>query len=35
MHPLVVAPHRTTVSTPWENRDESRFVPKNVEGPFF
>src|SRR5581483_9059756 len=35
MQPLVVAPQRTTESTPCETRIEARFVPKNPDAPFF
>src|SRR5690606_32031847 len=34
-HPLVVAPHRITVSTPSAVRIADRFVPKNADAPFF
>ena len=34
-HPLVVAPHSTTESTPSETSTEARFVPKNPDAPFF
>src|SRR5581483_2637159 len=34
MHPLVVAPQRTTESTPCDTRIEARVVPKNPDAPF-
>lgn len=33
-HPLVVAPQRTTESTPREAKMAERFVPKKAEAPF-